>query len=199
MIANSMFNGLTQAPTGQALCNTGFQYDSSLPISVLVISSGSAGTICVSYSNAFNNEVSGPTYISVYQYNITGKYESCPCYTLNDVTSKFLVTSSPDAMTLTNPNQKETVTYSISIPSTVKSGIFGIFLSQFCSLFPMVIIPNGDSHVLLTRWDFSSWYPHTGSCPAQVVSSEVLGVGGFQVAKIWLATWTGVEPSQSSS
>ena len=169
-------------------CHTPFNYGSSSPISVLVISSGSTGRICVEYSNTFHNLISDPSYISVYQYNSSGSYGVCPGCSLNTVTSLFELSASPDTVTFPgadSPNsQREMVEYTLSVPTNVKSGIFGISLFQFCSLFPMVVVSNSGTQAELTRSEFSSWYPHVGSCPAQLLSRNLLGVAGFQVVTL---------------
>lgn len=163
-------------------CNTYFNYDSSNPISVLEITSGSTGKICVEYTNSLNNTISFPSYISVYEYNLSSSYPQ-----LTPV-SDFVVSATPSSVSFapsTKPNNEtEIVTYAINVPSNVTSGIYGIFLLQFCSLFPMVVAPSNASSVQLSASDFSSWYPHTGSCPDQVLSAKVLGVSGFNVISL---------------
>ncbi len=168
-------------------CNTYFNYDSSNPISVLVIHSGSTGKICVEYANSFNNTISLPSYIAVYEYNSSGAYGVCSTCSFNEVTPYFQLAASPTSVNFT-PGVipiNETVTYSISVPSNVTNGIYGVFLLQFCSLFPMVVVPNNASFVQLSSSDFSSWYPHNGSCPEQVLSAQLLGVGGFSVVSLY--------------
>lgn len=173
-------------------CNTQFNYNHVNPISVLVIRSGSTGKICVQYSSPYAGSPSNPSYISVYQYNSTGEYGVCPDCSFNIVTSLFKPTASPPTVTFPNTNnstvQKETVTYTITVPSSIKSGIFGVFLFQFCSLFPVAVVPNGGTDVLLTSSEFSSWYPHYGSCPAQFLRSSVIGVDGFQIVSLWFGS-----------
>src|SRR5207245_10845200 len=61
-------------PSSSSVCNTYYDYDASNPISVLVINSGSTGKICVKYTNSFNNSISLPSYIAVYEYNSSTNY-----------------------------------------------------------------------------------------------------------------------------
>ena len=196
LIASWIANPSLLSPNGlSSTCHFSFNYGHSFPISVLVISAGSTGRICVSYLNAFNNSISGPAYISVFQYNSTGRYGVCPGCIFDDVTSLFKPTSLPSTVTFSRSSdpgdQREIVTYAIPVPPDLNSGIFGIYVTQFCSLFPMVVIPSGEAHVELTSSDFSSWYPHEGSCPKQVVNKRLLGVDGFRVVSLWLGfAWT---------
>ena len=175
----------TVPPSAPSSCNTYYNYDSPNPISVLVLSSGSTGTICVNYTNSLNNTISFSSYITVYEYNSSGNYGVCSSCNFDVVTSQFQVVASPSSVNVSsspNPNnQTETVTYTIGVPTNITSGVYGIFLLQFCSLFPMVVVPSNASSVQFLSSDFSSWYPHTGSCPAQVLSAQLLGVGGFEV------------------
>ncbi len=157
-------------------CDTKFAYDSSHPIYVLVLQSGTTGQICVKYTNALNNSLSLPTYIKVFQYN-GGQ--------LNEVTSNFHVNPSVASVSFAqshNPSdESEYVNYTITAPLGASGGVYGIFLLQFCSLFPVVVAPNGSLSVQLNSSEFSPWYPHIGSCPSQEVTAEVIGVGGFDV------------------
>ncbi len=157
-------------------CTTHFNYDNPNPISVLVIKSGTTGQICVSYSNGFNNTISLPSYITIY-----GACSSCD---FNNATSSFQVSTTPDSVMFPQSANSETVSYTIKVPTNVTSGIYGVFLLQFCSLFPMVVVPNNASSVQLSVSEFSSWYPHTGSCPAQVLGAQLLGVSGFNVVTL---------------
>ena len=178
-------NGSLPTITPNIPCTTSFSYDSSNPISVLVISSGSTGKICVEYSNSLNNSISFSSYISVYEYNSSGSNGVCGNCDMNVVTSDFQVNATPNSVAFasssTPNNEKEIVTYTITVPSNITSGIYGVFLLQFCSLFPMVIVPGNSSVAQVNSSDFSSWYPHFGSCPAQVLSAQLLGVAGFRV------------------
>lgn len=170
----------TALPSASSLgCGTHFSYDSSNPISYLRIASGSTGRICVQYTDSFNNNVSFPSYIRV--------YGTCSACNFNLITS-FQVKASPSNVSFTGnvSNETQIVVYTISVPSNVTGGIYGIFLLQFCSLFPMIVVPNNSSNASYPSSDFSSWYPHYGSCPAQFVNTKVLGVGGnFQVAQAY--------------
>jgi hypothetical protein len=166
-----------------SLCGVPFKYDSD----VLVATPGSIGQICVLYGNSLNNSVSIPTYTRVYEYNASGAYGVCKTCMFNvvtslqDMASQSTVAFVPSA----NPsNEIANVTYTITIPSNVTRGTYGIFLLQFCSLFPVVVTPNGGRGVTIPKSDISSWYPHQGSCPAQVLGATVLGVSGFNVVPL---------------
>lgn len=162
-------------------CSTTFDFNSGNPISVLTINSNSTGTICVKYSNLFNNYESNPSYISVYQFNSSGIYGVCKNCDSNLVTREFQLSANPATVDLAR-SASEIVTYTIKVPSNITSGIFGVFLFQFCSLFPVAIVEQ--SGMQLSSSEFSYWYPHSGSCPAQFLNAKVLGVGGFQVQQL---------------
>ena len=153
---------------------------------VLVINSGSTGRICVKYTNSLNNTGSTQSYFTVYQYNSSGGYGVCADCQFNVVTQEFGLTASPANFTYypSSPAQSETVTYTISVPANVTSGVYGVFLLQFCSLFPVVVVPDSASGAQLNSSEFSSWYPHEGSCPAQFLTAQVLGVGGFEAEQV---------------
>jgi len=186
VLGSSPSVGISQSPySSSSSCSSSFNYGSSNPISVLVASSNSTGTICVEYGNSLNNSVSFPAYPTVYEYNRSGVYGVCG-YCVFNVVSSIRGVASPSNVTFVasaNPDSEaENVTYSIIVPSDVKSGVYGIFLPQFCSLFPLVVVPNSSSTLQLNRSEFSSWYPHEGSCPDQFLSALVVGVSGFQIA-----------------
>lgn len=168
-------------------CSGQFSYDMSSPISVLVATSNSTGRICVEYVNSLHNSISSPAYSTVYEYNGSGTYGVCDSCAFNLVSS-IQVTASQDNITFepaSNPGSEvEDVTYTIMVPANVTSGIYGIFLYQFCSLFPLFVVPSNASTLQLGRSEFTPWYPHQGSCPAQILSASVLGVGGFRVASV---------------
>jgi hypothetical protein len=168
----------TVSPTALSLgCSTNFHYDSSNPISYLRIASGSTGKICVEYSNNLHNNITLPSYISVY-----GTCSSCDF----NVDTSFEVNASQSSVSFPSSNETQIVVYTITVPSNVTRGIYGIFLLQFCSLFPMVVVANKSSRPWFPSSDFSSWYPHSGSCPAQFVNAKVLGIGGgFEVAQAY--------------
>jgi hypothetical protein len=141
----------------------------------------------VEYSDPLNNSVSFPAYARVYEYNATGTYGVCESCLFNVVTSIRVIASPSNVTFVSNADSNdmiEDVTYTVIVPSNVTRGIYGIFLLQFCSLFPMVAVPNNSSMPTLGRSDFSLWYPHSGSCPAQVLSAKVLGVSGFRVVTL---------------
>ena len=166
-------------------CSTPFSYNSANPLSVLVATPGSTGQICVEYSNDLDNTEALPTYHTVYQYNSSGVYGVCAACSLNVVTS-IRVTPSQDIVSFSpskNPSSEIAyVTYTVTVPSNATKGVYGIFLLQFCSLFPVLVVPNGGGQVTADKADFTPWYPHYGSCPAQVLGAQVLGVSGFRIA-----------------
>lgn len=166
-------------------CSTPYTgYDTSNPITVLAISPGSTGTICIRYTNPFNNTGSITSYIRIYQYNSSGTYGVCSSCGFNIVTSEFDANASPSSVAYSPGQGPQDVTYKIGVPSNVTSGIYGIFLLQFCSLFPMVVEPINGSAMQLSSADFSSWYPHNGSCPLQFLNAQILGVSGFSVESV---------------
>jgi len=160
-----------------------FKYESS----VLVASPGSIGRICVQYTNSLNNSLSLPTYHSVYEYNASGVYGVCETCIFNVVTSLQVDASQSTVVFVpdTNPSSEITnVTYTVTIPLNVTKGVYGISLLQFCSLFPLIVAPNSGGALTIPTSDISPWYPHEGSCPAQVLGATVLGVSGFGVASL---------------
>jgi len=163
-------------------CSTKFAYGSSHPIYVLVLRSGSTGKICVKYTNALNNSLSLPTYFKVFQISASANYGGGQ---FNEVTSNFHLDASASNVSFVQSSEpsgeSEFVNYTITAPQNASSGVYGIFLLQFCSLFPIVVAPYGSTPVRLSSSEFSSWYPHHGSCPAQEVTAGVIGVGGFDV------------------
>jgi hypothetical protein len=169
---------IVKAPSSS--CSEPFDYGSVNQIIVLVASPNSTGQICVQYRNVLNNSISLPTtYSTVYEFN-TSNHNGCTlsCFiTVNSIrvlASQSVVTFISGA----NPSSETAnVTYTITIPPNTTKGIYGIFLLQFCTLFPMVVSQNGDPAIY--KSNFTSWYPHQGSCPAQVVGAQVLGIDGF--------------------
>ena len=160
-------------------CNEPLAYDTSNPISVLIASPNSTGQICVAYSNSLNNTETLTTYSQVYEYN-SSNHNGCTLYcfiTVNSIhitASRSSVTFVPSA----SPSSEiEVVNYNITIPSNATTGIYAISLQEFCTLFPMVVSHNGGP--VISKSNFTSWYPHQLSCPAQVIGAQVLGVGGF--------------------
>lgn len=170
----------TVSQSSSSSCSTSFPYDTSHPISVLVLTSGSSGTICVEYINSLNNSASFSSDITVNSFS-SGSAAN--------VSSQFQVNASPSSLNFTpsaNPSDEvKTVTYTVSVSSNATGGIYGITLLQFCSPFPLVVVPSNSSSLMsLNSSEFSSWYPHEGSCPAQLVNSRVIGVGEFKVVSV---------------
>lgn len=183
--------GLPTLKTPQnPVCGTRYLSYESLrnPISVLVIKSASTGTICVEYANTLNISISLPSYVSICRYNLTGPHGVCSSCAFNEVTSDFAVSASPSKVYFAPgpaPDDETTaVALTIVIPSNVPSVIYAISISQFCSPFPAVVVSGSASTPILAASNFSSWYPHTGSCPAQSLSARLLGVGGFRVESV---------------
>jgi hypothetical protein len=138
--------------------------------------------ICVRYTNALNNSLSDPTFFTVYQYNASASYGQ----QFDNVTSDFSTHASVSNVTFSqSPNssaESVDVNYTLTAPSNANtSAPYGIFILQFCSLFPMVVVPNGTTITQLSTSEFSAWYPHEGSCPAQEMNAQVIGVSGFSV------------------
>jgi hypothetical protein len=180
----------TTVQTPSSPCSEPFNYDSVNPLSVLVARPNSTGQICVEYANSLNNTESLPTYHDVYEYNKSGSYGVCPSCTLDVVTSIRVIPSQSNVTFVPNGNPSDEttiVTYTVHFPSNVTEGVYGIFLLQFCSLFPVLVanFPNGAGPVIIAKSDFTPWYPHQGSCPAQVLGAQVLGVSGFGVVSTY--------------
>jgi hypothetical protein len=180
-VNHSQGTSITQSASSP--CSVPFKYGSD----VLIATPGSIGQVCVQYRDSFNNSISLPTYRTVYEYNASGVYGVCETCTFNVVTS-LRVMASQSAVAFVpsmNPsNEIANVTYTITIPSNVTGGTYGIFLLQFCSLFPVIVTPNSGGPATIPKSDITPWYPHTGSCPAQVLGASVLGVSGFNVASL---------------
>ena len=102
----------------------------------------------------FNDSGTVQSYISVYEFNSSGSYGVCAGCDFNIVTSEFHVSASPSNVTYSPSTQYEDVTYTISVPSNATSGIYGVFLLQFCSLFPMVVDPGNNSALQLEQCGF---------------------------------------------
>jgi hypothetical protein len=141
----------------------------------------------VEYVDSLNNSVSSPAYSGVYEYNSSVAYGVCDSCVFNVVSSIQVIASRSNATFAASANptsEIEDVTYTVVVPANVTSGIYGIFLFQFCSPFPLVVVPSSASTLRLSRSEFSPWCPHQGSCPAQMLSASVVGVGGFRVASV---------------
>jgi len=177
----------TTVTVGTSSCSTPFNLttpfnNNSANHPLLVASAGTTGAICLEYSNTYNNSISDPIYFAVLQYfkgGIAGVCTGplCNVKSIQVVASQRSVNFTPSA----NPSDEiEDVTYTVTIPSNVTEGAYGIQLYEFCSLFPLFVEPNNGSVAIPTS-EFTPWYPHTGSCEAQVVGARVLGVSGFTV------------------
>jgi hypothetical protein len=171
----------TTAPFGAVTVEAYTPYPSLLSgpgpqgIPVLVLDSGSSGVIAVTYVNALGNQIQDQqVYSSVYEPSADFRVV---------IPASISVTPSPSTISFNqgDRNASTTVLFRVSVATNVTSGIYGVFLYQFCTLFPMVI---GSSQTGLNASDFSYWYPHTGSCPAQIMSAQVLYFSGFRVVYV---------------
>ena len=127
--------GTSIAQPGSSPCNVPYEYGSD----VLIATPGSIGQVCIQYRNSFNNSISLPTYRTVYEYNASGIYGVCEACTFNVVTS-LRVMASQIAVAFVpsmNPsNEIANVTYTITIPSNVTRGTYGIFYSNSAPCSP---------------------------------------------------------------
>jgi hypothetical protein len=182
-VPNVMFGGaISPEPSG---CTAHYSFGSINAIPVLVLRSGSTGTICIEYRNTLSNAISTSPYISVYEYNSSGVYGVCSGCIFNLVSSSFQLNALPGNISFTrgadSNNQSETIIYSLTVPENLTNGIYGVYILGFCNLFPMEIV-RGSLPLFLNASDFSSWYPHEGSCPAITMGTYVVGIGGFSEA-----------------
>jgi hypothetical protein len=142
---------------------------------VLVLNPGASGEICVTYTNDEGNQLSNETiYTGVWtptsQPAAVGLTEVSP-HMISVIPNPAAISFDQGAR-----NQSVQVLFKVSVASDSTGGVYGLFLYQFCTLFPFAVGAQP-----LEANDFSSWYPHTGSCPAQIMGSEVTGVSGFQL------------------
>ena len=136
----------------------------------------------------FNNSVSSPTFTTIYEYNssgVNGVCDSCNIRILRSIP----IMASQDAVSFTpspNPDSEiADVTYTIATPTNATAGVYGVFLFQVCSLFPMYIAPNGGV-AQINASELAQWFLQPGfhSCPGQDVGARVLGVSGFSVSTV---------------
>ncbi len=176
---------LHSSSSSASTCGMSFDVGPAYPSSILVLSVEATGRICVEYRNSLNNSISLPTYIRVYRYNSSAPYGGQLVVDSED----FEVNASQSSVEFNRSSdpysEVANVIYSIRARSHAPVGVYGLFLLQFCDLFPVGIAPSDWSPVHFSRSDFSSWYPHNGSCPAIVTDFRVLGVSGFRVAWVW--------------
>ena len=141
---------------------------------VLVLDGGESGVIAVNYSNTLGNQVQDLAFSAVYE----------PSSNFETISQgSILITASPTMVSFNQGDRTEStvVLFRVSVASNVTGGIYDISLYQFCDLFPFVV---GSSQTGMSASDFSSWYPHTGSCPAQIMDARVLYYSGFRVTYI---------------
>ena len=143
-------------------------------IPVLVLESGASGVIAVNYTNSLGNQIQDHVYSAVYEPSANFRVVS---------PSSISITASPSTLVFSQGDRtaSTTVVFRVTVNSNVTGGIYGIFLYQFCTLFPFAV---GSSQTGMSASDFSSWYPHTGSCPAQVMSAQVLYFSGFRIVYV---------------
>ena len=161
-------------------CGTSYSYPTN-PISVLVATSGSIGSICVEYWDPYNNTVSFPVWHEVWQYNSSGK--------VSNPVSSIRVVPSVDNLTFeasANPmGEFQSVTYTLIIPANVTGGIFRLNIPGFVQGFlPIVVVPNSSSLPQLNSSDTAEFGPCLGSCVYDPFEAAILGVGGFQIVSL---------------
>lgn len=165
------------SPCGSAYPPTTWRSVSSNPIPVLILDPGAHGEICVTYTNIEGNGQSYAVGGAVW----TPRPYPAAFTTINS--STISVTSTPATISLDQGarNESVAVVYTVSVAPSAPPGIYGIFLYQFCTLFPFAVGAQG-----MSAGEFSYWYPHTGSCPAQIMGSQVTGISGFRLVYV---TW----------
>ena len=160
-------------------CDPGVNYDSWSSISVLVITSGSTGKICVEYSSELNYKTSFRPNIAFYKYKSTSNYSETYA-----VPSPIQVTASPDSVSF-GPNtypDREIVTFTITVPSNMTRSVYGTAIAGRCLWFsPIAVIQSGDSPTEAAQAALSYWSPPLPHCPVMVVGVQLLGVSGFDV------------------
>jgi hypothetical protein len=135
-------------------------------VPVLVLGPGMTGTICVSYANSLGNNVSSEAYSDVY---------TSPGLVPN--ASGVHVKPDPESLTF-HPNDTadvSLVTYTVHASPDAASQAYGLGLWQICEVQPLYV---GNFSANLSPAEFP-WYPHGGSCPAQLVSARIVGHSGF--------------------
>lgn len=170
----------TTSPYGAASVEAYISYPDLLSgpgpqgIPVLVLDAGSSGVIAVNYTNTLGNNIQDQVYHTV--------YEPSANFEVVDPSS-ISITPTPSSLTFSAGNRSAStvVLFKVSVAANVTGGIYGIFLYQFCTLFPFAV---GDSQTGMNASYFNSWYPHTGSCPAQIMSAQVLYLSGFRIVYV---------------
>ncbi len=159
--------------TQRGPCQASYQGAPSVSaVPVLILESGSSGEICIRYTNALANNISSPVYSGA--YSVTGENS------FSEVSpSSISIEPRPSSISFIPNNgiQSQVVVYKVTVAANVTSGIYGLFLYQICDLQPLMI---GTSQSGLNASDFS-WYPHNGSCPAQILQAQIIGLTSIKI------------------
>ena len=156
-------------------CQDTYQNVSFLTVPVLILEGGSPGEICVKYTNSWGSNGSSRVYSSISSPSGQNSFSE-----VSPGSISIIPTPSSIAFTSNGRNESQIVVYRLTVAANVSKGIYGLFLFQFCTLQPLVV---GASQYGLNGSEFP-WYPASGSCPAQFLQAQIIGVTGIRVVYV---------------